>query len=638
VNPATPPVLDLAALLDPIPGENPSGPALTYAPVYGEIREARRAEDEIDPDDPWHRPTKAADWDRVVALGASCLAEQTKDLQIAAWMTEALGHLHGFAGLRDGLRLMREIQDRFWETYHPAIDEGDLESRVGPFIFLNTTIPLLIRGVPLTGGAGVQRYSYLRWQESRATENAGLKDPDLKEALVAEGKLTAEQFDTAVAQSPRRFYEALVEDFRQCGDAFQDLDRGTDERFGAAAPGLINVRKALEDCRKLLEPILAAKRRQEPDPAPDVPAAEAAAEERPAVESPEADGYTPPAAGLPPPPSPTPADGGGAPARGPIRDPADAHRRIAEAAAYLRQQDPQSPVPYLVVRALRMGEVYGMARPLDPALLEGPAREVRQDLKRLMAAGRWGDLLEQAEQALARPEGRAWLDPQRYALAAMAAADTDRTAASAAARSLLRAFLADVPELPRAELNDDTPAASAETRAWLQAEILPPPAEPAPVVAEPAPVVAEPAPPPSPPRHRPDPEGSAAEAPPPDPGDEARALVEAGRTAEGLQLLRRAMAAAPTGRERFLRQLQLAEACLRIDRPRVALPLLEDLARQVEQFHLEQWEDEALCARAWGALYQCLRPIAAEDGVAARLQQAYSRLCRLDVGKALALE
>ena len=33
-------------LLNPIPGENPSGEDLRYAPIYDQIKEARRAEDE----------------------------------------------------------------------------------------------------------------------------------------------------------------------------------------------------------------------------------------------------------------------------------------------------------------------------------------------------------------------------------------------------------------------------------------------------------------------------------------------------------------------------------------------------------------------------------------------------------------
>ena len=81
---ATPPLLDLESLLSPIAGDSPSGESLTYAPEYDELRGARRSEEEIDPNDPWHRPTKSADWERVIELGTECLQDRSKDLQIAA--------------------------------------------------------------------------------------------------------------------------------------------------------------------------------------------------------------------------------------------------------------------------------------------------------------------------------------------------------------------------------------------------------------------------------------------------------------------------------------------------------------------------------------------------------------------------
>ena len=34
-------------LLNPIPGENPSGEDLRYAPIYDQIKEARREEEEV---------------------------------------------------------------------------------------------------------------------------------------------------------------------------------------------------------------------------------------------------------------------------------------------------------------------------------------------------------------------------------------------------------------------------------------------------------------------------------------------------------------------------------------------------------------------------------------------------------------
>src|SRR5215472_6047769 len=90
---ATPPTIDLEAWLVPIPGDNPSGRNLAYDPAYDEIREARRAEDQTHQGE-WKRETKAADWDAVVALGGACLRTRTKDLQVAAWVAEALARLH----------------------------------------------------------------------------------------------------------------------------------------------------------------------------------------------------------------------------------------------------------------------------------------------------------------------------------------------------------------------------------------------------------------------------------------------------------------------------------------------------------------------------------------------------------------
>jgi type VI secretion system protein ImpA len=263
-------VIDIEELLEPIPGDDPSGRFLAYEAVYDQIREARRADDSFEQGD-WKRETKVAEWDRVIDLATDALRSQTKDLQIAAWLAEALARRHGFDGLRDGFRLLSGVQERFWETYHPQIDEGDLGSREGPFVFLNTTLPQLIRQVPLTAGMSEPRYSYLQWQESREVQNVGLKDQKAMKALTDAGKVPPKQWDDAVAQTPRKVYEGLFQALAEIGEALRDFEDGTDRHFGREAPSLLNVRKALEECRRLLEPIVAAKRVQEPDPELDGP-------------------------------------------------------------------------------------------------------------------------------------------------------------------------------------------------------------------------------------------------------------------------------------------------------------------------------------------------------------------------------
>ena len=80
---------------------------------------------------------KIADFRKVIELAVPALTTQTKDLQIAAYLTEALGKEHEFIGLRDSLKLMSGLQENFWETLYPEIDEGDMEGRANAISWMD---------------------------------------------------------------------------------------------------------------------------------------------------------------------------------------------------------------------------------------------------------------------------------------------------------------------------------------------------------------------------------------------------------------------------------------------------------------------------------------------------------------------
>src|SRR5205085_7282471 len=127
-------------------------------------REARRSEDQLDQGD-WKREPKVADWAETVSLAADALANRTKDLQVCAWLAEALVKLHGFAGLRDALRLTRGVIEQYWDGLYPEQDEGDLEGRANAITWLERQAAAALREVPLTGAAG---YSFNDWQTASA--------------------------------------------------------------------------------------------------------------------------------------------------------------------------------------------------------------------------------------------------------------------------------------------------------------------------------------------------------------------------------------------------------------------------------------------------------------------------------------
>lgn len=139
---AAPPIVDFEALLNPIAADKPSGESLRYTGTYDIIEEARRSDDDLAQGE-WQRETKVADWHLVIETATAALTTQSKDLHIATRLVEALVKQYGFVGLRDGLRLLRELQEQFWDSLYPEVEDGDIEFRAGPFEWLNDKVPMV---------------------------------------------------------------------------------------------------------------------------------------------------------------------------------------------------------------------------------------------------------------------------------------------------------------------------------------------------------------------------------------------------------------------------------------------------------------------------------------------------------------
>src|SRR5262245_49215966 len=136
---ATPALIDVAALLEPIPGDRPAGSSVQFT-LTPQLDELRR---EVAPEEAGHDEPKRADWPGVVRLTERALREESKDLLLAARLTEALVRQHGparkgFAALRDGLQLLRGMVEQCWDRILPEIEEpDDLERRGSAFHWLN---------------------------------------------------------------------------------------------------------------------------------------------------------------------------------------------------------------------------------------------------------------------------------------------------------------------------------------------------------------------------------------------------------------------------------------------------------------------------------------------------------------------
>ena len=272
-------------ILDPISSDHPAGADLRWTPEWDRIKEARRADDDLDAGKWVKKERKVADWPAVRELTIAALTERTKDLQLVLWLTEANMRLHGFPGLRDGLRITREMMARYWDWgLYPSMEDGP-EDRAGPFEWLNNKLVDVIAELPLTARADSgPDYSFNDLVEARrvGSENSWRKPDDeideikkkAYEANIAAGRLSLDLFEEAVRATPRAAYEAFSSDFEQTVRDFAELEKVVDDKFGDAAPPLSGCRNALRDIRVEVEKIFEKKCAAEPDPgAPGVAAA-----------------------------------------------------------------------------------------------------------------------------------------------------------------------------------------------------------------------------------------------------------------------------------------------------------------------------------------------------------------------------
>jgi type VI secretion system protein ImpA len=281
------------------------------------MEEARKEVDPADFDekDPL-RPTepKKADWDGILRAAKKTLISESKDLLVAARLTEALTKRHGLAGLADGLVLMRKLVEECWDRLHPKIEDGDLEIRAGPFNWLSddgrgARFPHSLRTLPLFRDEQ-EFYGYRDWRMAQD----------------GKGKVSRESVEKAINAADRLYCHTLVEDIVRSQAELTALTHTLNERLGSAAPGMTDVRKALDDILVLAREVL--QRKGGPIVA-ETPAVNGAASENSTAPAAKPDRLT--------------------------RD--DLYGRLTETADLLEKMEPHSPVPYLIRRAVALGSL-----------------------------------------------------------------------------------------------------------------------------------------------------------------------------------------------------------------------------------------------------------------------------------------
>lgn len=327
-----------AGLLLPIGDATPSGESLRFDPAYDEVKRLREEDDPTLPQGVWQRELKKADWNGVAALCTELLTKRTKDLQIAAWLTEAWIRLEGWGGGARGLRLIAAFCREFWESVHPSIGEGgELTARVSPIIWLVEKLPLPLKMIPITAPTTEDAvpYGWNDWEAGQYLLRLAKRNASAAASSQSGGMVPQTKFLASMSVTPGARLVRLSEELNEFQDAVAELGAVLDERCGPEAPSLASLRDLGESVRTFIARALQER----------VQNGEVIVETTPAVTSEPSDARLATRDPL----LPT--------ATGPVTSRADAYARLREASDYLLRTEPHSPVPYLVRRAISWGDM-----------------------------------------------------------------------------------------------------------------------------------------------------------------------------------------------------------------------------------------------------------------------------------------
>lgn len=328
--------LSLAELTAPIEGA--SGEDLSFSTLFDQIKEARRADPDYLTQGDWQTELKSADWEQVITLSAQGLAQQSKDLMLVAWLSEGLAQRHHFEGITFGLTLAERTLQGFWDTLYPQLEEG-LDERAARLAWLKTTLADIVGGLPITQG---QNFGVLRYDESRHVENLALQNPKSMQTALDEGKINAEIFQRSVVLSDSDHLRQKAAQIAASLQACTQLQLTVDRLFGHEAPSFATLADMLSRASQLAEKLL---KDRGIDLAPAVPAAPEPLPDASTAQAPGATLDTPAQTVSPAPLRTTPL----------TRD--EAFTVLAGVAQYFKQNEPQSPVPYLIERAIKWGNM-----------------------------------------------------------------------------------------------------------------------------------------------------------------------------------------------------------------------------------------------------------------------------------------
>lgn len=341
-------------LLAPVAGPDPAGRWMRYEQEFTDIARLREEDNPHLPMGEWERPLVKADWRRVAETCARLLAEDTKDFQIAAWLCDAWIRTTPLEGLCAGIDLIVGMAERYWTAAWPALDVDEADRRVAPFVWMNSHLPLTLRLNIVLLPSALHReapLTLLDWERAPSADDAKSQERERRSR-----REIRESVNLADGERLRNIEQGA----EQALASVNRLSRFLDAQLKEASPSLSKLTDAIESLQQATHNLLQEWGTIEALSAANFASATTAASGTEITDG--TAGSTAPISAMPGAPGAELSDAAG---RRPaftttshaLHDRQQAYAALVSIAAYLQNIEPHSPTPYLINRAVQLGQM-----------------------------------------------------------------------------------------------------------------------------------------------------------------------------------------------------------------------------------------------------------------------------------------
>ncbi len=194
-------------------------------------------------------------WQSLHEQASNILEKYSKDLEVIAWLIEASVRLQGLTGLKQAFNLAEELIERYWPNIFPAEEDDEVFGKLYHLAVLNGVDVEGILQMPLNWISITDKNKtdeYFLWQYKQSLEVAATSTSKKKKKKLEERVVSLDKIKISAEASGIEFYKSLQKMLDEVLRAFKQLSKKIESKVEGIDFPISNICHQLNEAKDLV--------------------------------------------------------------------------------------------------------------------------------------------------------------------------------------------------------------------------------------------------------------------------------------------------------------------------------------------------------------------------------------------------